>query len=520
MSAKHNYTNPAFCQQSEYLPASYGQSRRISPAKVHRSESVRSVQNMRTLHQPQQHTNEQSPQRIVNRQLPPRPGPKPQINLSTRYAPTTQHSSSTTCSPEKRARYDHIPRRDEISVHNSAEGYALVPLADIPCTDKGRYAYIPAREANLIRSTSTRRITKSQDDLDRCYSSLNSSNPTDHNDSSFNSLPPLPSPRLDTVSPSHMKSAFSTDFVANKSLILVDQKSMQRYAIVPTEEDEELVDANHEIIQMHNGRAHRYAVIPTAEEEGQLNDNDDEEEQETCLSSDNDFNSPTNDKYATIKEMPLSLRQKYATSTPQKQMEALQQASDKLTPTRSTVATQKLFEILSTPPRKCTTGPQHHLERRSSTNQSTYSTTSTPNHRYRSQIISSTPKQSDFVPQKLHYEPQQRQQLQQPKPILMMSTADMVAAAAQYEQQRSTAIISPRLAQQYASQQSIEVGMDKSYTPASEHKVSQATATIGAVSLMLILGGVMNSGLCLYMIYVVSLLFRFQLLVYKVPMRH
>lgn len=528
--SQHNYTNPAFCQQSEFYPTPssvvHNQSmpahRQPQGARVHRSISMRSVnhqkqrQHIHDDHSQQTQYNRANTDSQTHRgQPPPRPGPKPQF-------------------------YDPLPQRNASSRPQLAEGFALVPLADLPNNDKGRYAFIPAQEAKLLRSTSVRRMAKSQDDLDCCGHRLQSST-NDVRDSSFTSLPPnvsTSSHNESSMSGSRLKSAFSTDFVTNKSLVLFDQKSQQRYAIVPTAEDEELVDANEEIIQMHNGRAHRYAVIPTASD-----DELDDEEDETCLSGSDFEMSPINEKYATIKAAPPGYRhlkpsahpQPIYTSSPLKppttpsskhhqqrhQHRQPHQSDgtdpiiiDQRTPSKNHLATQKLFEILSTPPRK------PHPD-----NIDAYRTPPNPSRsRYHSQIIASTPKQSDFTPHKLHYEPTTpASRIPAPPTKAQPNSHHHQQSEAKHHQQqrqvdaleqhrRTTAIISPRLAKAnhqrslYGSEYD-DGDLDKSWQQreAASAKVSKATATIGAVSLMLILAGAMNSGLCLYMISVVSM---------------
>ncbi|XP_037037246.1 uncharacterized protein LOC119074953 isoform X2 [Bradysia coprophila] len=441
----HNYTNPAFCQQSEFYPNPSNSVPNKSPIKIYRSESVRSFKQTTRIRQQQQNY---SP-------IPPKVGPKPQVNLSNRYA--EQPFKNT---------YEQV----NASVQRNATSveYALVPLTEIPSSRKGRYACIPADDVRQLHQNTTR-FTRSQDDLDR-FSSL-PANVNDHDDS-ITSLPPCPTqdnPRLKTAFSSDFKidqhsqqrphdnsrlqAAFSSDF-GNKSFIVVDQNSQQRYEIVPTEEDEELVDANHEIIQMHNGRAHRYAMIPTDDEE-------------TCLSSEFEMSPIRNtNNYATIKESPRyqppykSQQQRtYVHQSPQKDRPPA-------TPTKNALVTQKLHELLSTPQKT-------PLQRQGSTLRATPV-------RHNPPVLSSTPKQTEFTPQKLRYEQHQPN-------------------ASQFEQ-RTTAVISPRLASLATYVEPSSVGDNSSWKSLSFQKVTNATATIGAVSLMLILCGIMNSGLCLYMI--------------------
>lgn len=419
--SRHNYTNPAFCQQSEFYQTTNSRSITSSPAKVHRSESIRSNSTVRST---------TGSQRIINYQQPPRLGPKPNNN-----------------------RYEHL---SSITQETSNSGrYALVPVEEIPNSNKGRYAVLPMSEI-------APKFVKSQDNLDR-YASLpfNVDEPRSLDSTQFASLPPSVHPQDELTKISR---AFSSDF-GSKPFVIVDQKSQQRYAVVPTEENEELVDENHEIIQMHNGKAHRYAVIPTDEEETNL--------------SRGDFElSPINHHgYATIKDSP---QRKPATSTPQRMYEQSpqkrmiqppqqqqQQRQQPPTPQKNNLATQRLHELLST--------PQKQMSKNGTPkNSPQYYTPPQKNSQMRPEHL--TPKRSDFTPQKLQYE----------------------------LEQRTTAVITPRLAPSIYSE-TTSGSHNKSWNNLSFHKVANATATIGVVSLMLILCGAMNSGLCLYMIHNVSI---------------
>lgn len=504
---RHDYTNPAFCQQSEFYPntsasnsvsvVNNSNANVSSPFKVQRSESMRltishqrrqekvkqrNAQVEEQLFQQQQQQLQLKQQRIQQRELPPKPGPKPSQLNAISYECTNGHA-----------------QLNKSSANIATEGFALVPLEDLPTTSKGRYAVLPAHEAFLMRSSSVR-LTRSQDDLDRF-----SHDEEAEEEDSFMSLPAI-TPQEE---PKNLVSAFSTDFI-NKSMILVDQSSMQRYAIVPTDDDEEMVDSNHEIIQMHNGRAHRYAVIPTDEEE-------------TCLSGDYETKSPPRHNYDTIQSSTIP----HGFATPPKKTTPFSMASPKKntisarqTPSRPTtlnlqqnqaqklqplppvhlqtnqyisqnqlhqqpsiptknLATQKLHELLSTP-RKI---PTHILQRQGSYHTIVHKS---PDARHSSQILCSTPKQTEFTPQRLQYEPR------------VMSSHQL--------EQRTTAIISPRLQQSIYNDTTSTTsgGLDKSWMHESFQKVENATATIGVISLMLILTGIMNSGLCLYMVSHVS----------------
>lgn len=86
----------------------------------------------------------------------------------------------------------------------------------------------------------------------------------------FSSLPPMINEPK-----SQMKNAFSTNFDPNQLL-----RSDSKYTLIPTDKDEEIVDDNHEVIEIHNGKqVHRYAVLSTDIDE----EDEEEEEEETCL---------------------------------------------------------------------------------------------------------------------------------------------------------------------------------------------------------------------------------------------
>lgn len=490
--SRHNYTNPAFCQQSEFFPSN---TNRNTPAQIHRSESTRSFQRSSstlTMSTPPSknakigngiqrinsvsgyHQQQQQPG-CVN-VTPPRPGPKPSSRLNIQNAGSRYGSVSTIA--------------DDTKVNAHSGRYALVPVEELPTNKNGRYAVVPAQEAEMIRSGSTR-FAKSQDNLDRYSSSPFSTDEPGNLSDQFCSLPPISPPANQKSTEGRLTSAFSTDF-SSKSFVFYDQKSMQRYAVVPTEDNEELVDPNHEIIQMHNGRAHRYAVIPTDEEE-------------TCLSGEFETTpvSPNrivnqNNNYDTIQEQRsrgLSPKRNMTpknifinTASPskpsfqQRQQQHLQQPipPQQITPKKNPIATQKLHELLST--------PQKPMKRP----QSNATTPKNSPHQF-SRVISSTPKQ-ELTPQKLQYE-------------MGMANAIRMPATKKTASSQNTAVIQPRVAtaQSVYSETTIN-SLNKSWNNLSFHKAENATATIGAVSLMLILGGIMNSGLCLYLTANVGLL--------------
>lgn len=514
------YTNPAFCEQSEIYPQTNEQSNttihpntlvrtqrsasmRSVPRNIRNSRSTQSTQfelqyyqqnNHHQKHQQQllnhrgisantaiapakqqqqQQEKLQQQQKIQKRELPPKPGPKP-IHFNIKAI----------------SRIANEPSKCSSSQMN--EGYALVPLDELPKSSKNRYAIVPSDEADLLSSNSMR-LSKSQGNLDTILD-----NTVEHcNEESFTSLPAYNQQVNEDESKQNLLS-FSTDFI-NKSMILVDQKSMQRYAIVPTDDDEDMVDSNHEIIQMHNGRAHRYAVIPTDEEETCLSG---EFESITVMPNQNyqvprtnalpmGFATPPRSnafvtnlqksniygsakkhvipKIHQINESDWVSVKPIQDTKPNKQMPG--------TPTKNPIATQKLHELLSTPRKRDTL--QRHASYQTIIQRS-------PN-RYQSQILYTSKNCSEFTPQKLLYD------------------VTNVQPHQQTFEQRTTAVISPRLQQSIYNETTMSSEIDKTWPHESFVKVENATATIGIVSLMLILTGVMNSGLCLYMVTDVSL---------------
>uniref|UniRef100_A0A336MCV0 CSON015121 protein n=1 Tax=Culicoides sonorensis TaxID=179676 RepID=A0A336MCV0_CULSO len=440
--SRHNYTNPAFCQQNEfYEERSDGTIDIISttPSKMHRSESTRSFQKpplaaQRNVFQ-RVHSERQPKQlQFQQRELPPKPGPKPRIvegssnnnnNNGPRYGSITSISTTQTTSGK----------------------FALVPVEELTSNNKGRYAVVPESEIEMI---SAARIARSQDHLDRIVSS-----PVDeldrHNLSAdqFTSLPPMinnASSTANITTPGRLVSAFSTDF-GSKSFVLYDQKSMQRYEVVPTEENEELVDPNHEIIQMQNGRAHRYAMIPA----------DDQEE-----------TSMNNPPYATIKDRTGS-KQNINHRSPVRYIPPPN--SGNMTPRKNPIATQKLHELLSTPQKQL-------IRQQSTTPRSTPVRVRPP-----AQPVLNTPKKHEFTPQKLEYEQVRR------------TTSQMHLEA------RTTAVISPRLQSQsiYSETTTTNNSMFNKSWNSIQTTEAAGPATVGAISLMLVLCGILNAGLSLYL---------------------
>ncbi|XP_063702022.1 uncharacterized protein LOC134832064 [Culicoides brevitarsis] len=446
--SRHNYTNPAFCQQNEfYEERSDGTVDIISttPSKMHRSESQRSFHKPQHLQKNvfQRVNSERNPKQQLKypqRELPPKPGPKPRI-VEGGPASTSRYGSITSIS----------------TTHTTTGKYALVPVEELTSSNKGRYAVVPQSEIEMYSKTA--RIVKSQENLDRI---------SDHEDldrhnlsaDQFTSLPPMvnASSNANITTPGRLVSAFSTDF-GSKSFVLYDQKSMQRYEVVPTEENEELVDPNHEIIQMQNGRAHRYAMIPT------------EEEEETCL----------NPPYATIKQQSQAHQQRPATRgstatlnnrSPVRFIPA-PNATGNVTPRKNPIATQKLHEILSTPQKQL-------IRQQSTTPRSTPVRTKPPQPAI---LTSSTPTRHEFTPQKLDYGQVKR------------------ATSQMHLETRTTAVISPRLQSQSIYSETTTTNtsfLGKSWNSIQAKKAA-GPATVGAISLMLVLCGLLNGGLSLYL---------------------
>lgn len=455
--SRHNYTNPAFCLQDE-TPDNATPSQAMativksSPARVHRSESIRSFHSVastnRSLRSGMQRMNSGLSLNCSHHQqhqppmlsLPPRPGPKP---INTRYVEGNAASPKVPPYPSG-SRYGSIT---DVQNQSTSGRYALVPVEDLNTSSQGRYAVLPAQSAS--------RIVKSQDNLDRFVNQ----DEEDYFDQ-FTSLPPISSPKKG----GGMVPAFSSDF-GNKSFIIYDQKSQQRYAVVPTEENEEIVDENHEIIQMHNGKAHRYAVIPTDEEE-------------TCLNG--DFDKPTPPAYALAMSRRASPQR-----TPQKQL-VQQRFNEPLppvpsTPKKNALATQMLHEFLTTPQKQ-----SPFMRQNSTPHTPKNSPYRRPFHASNPKLTSSTPK-NDFTPQRLD------------ERLRLASTTTLNL------EQRTTAVIQPRLLSTTAASiynsTTTTIDGEGSEKPWNKNLEShkRAIATIGFVSLLLMFCGVINSSLCIYM---------------------
>ncbi|XP_034485695.1 myb-like protein Q [Drosophila innubila] len=440
----HNYTNPAFCQNSEFYP-------------VPSSNRVESIYN-RSLQ-----LNFQAGQVVPPPCRDPREGPlRMQRSMSTRSVTRKQYQQQQQ---QQQLQLQH-PQQQQLQLQQhqqqqSQSGrYALVPLEELGAVGS-RYAIVPGQAAQ--------RLARSQDNLDR-YGSRQGlqSDEEPHSfheepqqqETQFASLPPTLN-SLPVKPPAKIKHAFSSDF-GSKTFLIVDKNSNQRYQMVPTAEDEELVDENQEIIQMHNGRAHRYAVIPTEADDEDLAEESSHIQQETCLSN-----------------TELSQQFNMRTSTPQQRNAA--------------AATRALHELLTTPrkmqppPRLAHSTPRnaaHHEQLQRERQLQLYQSQQHINlHRQTTVSVAPSPalplRQQRLSPQRLHYE------------TVKPATPQVVAS------DRSMAVISPRVQEQDLSSLQGKSGNGHNSYP---QKVANATITLAIVSLMLVLGSTMNAGLIIYMI--------------------
>ncbi|ETN65979.1 hypothetical protein AND_002235 [Anopheles darlingi] len=552
---QHNYINPAFCQQSEFYgtpPAASRSSRNNVSGSLVSIASTASTLTVTPKSKGQldvvTRRNEQLTRsynrissKIVNRQhslasfdrrVPPSPGAKPLVNtrLLDRYGPPPPVGASGGSQQQQQHQQQQQSAASLGNPNTTGSRYALVPVEEIPFSVVQKYSVVNETQLSLVaggqrRPGGTPIASRSEEYLDRVgcdgdegLTNGDASGDDDRDDNhnlsdQFRSLPPMMtshSTALDLHSGSRtLKNAFSSDF-GSKSFILYDQRNNQRFEMVPTEEDEELVDDNQEIIQMHNGRAHRYAIIPSVADD----------EDETCLShSNNDCGNGSGNGVGSTEEptaihrsparrtaSSLSVRhnhqhhhqQQRGRETPQQQMvpaacsssnSGILKTPSKAAPPppqpgriettpKKNPATLKLHELLTT--------PQKPQQWRGTPQSSPFNITpaTTPRRNAAAAaggpaiMVSSTPKQQQ--------PPQQVQQLQQPPP--------------------TTAIISPRLNSDIYSEKPLPLDPEKSgasWGPTdgskSWQKMANASITIGAVSLMLIMCGFMNSGLSLYM---------------------
>ncbi|KAI9584649.1 uncharacterized protein LOC119634318 [Glossina fuscipes] len=502
--SKHNYTNPAFCQSSEFYP--------VPSAK--RNDNIEDIYNRSLL---SNYTAKAS-------KAPPDPCDAPlriQRSMSTRSMlrqkavsfnnPLQREQQQKQQQQQQCTEAPRFASDGTVSSFDTRSGsgrYAIVPVEELPAYNKHSYTIIS--DPNNLDSRLDRNYAKSHNNLEN-FKSPTLDNPDEREPHSFHEDPrayPFTSSQIgietaisskksriflqnrqpsQNIHPSNIKHAFSSDF-SSKTFMLVDKNSNQRYQMVPTAENEELVDDNHEVIQMHNGKAHRYAVIPTED-----TDNDDEydisqdpennPEEETCLST-TDLNKSR--QFSTLNGE--TNRSPICTSTPQKVLSGPNHNSIPNTPMKNLAATKMLQEILSTPPRNA-------IVQRSFRSQPN---TPRTNYIWSSQRDLTTPhpdtprKNSQLSPQRLYYE--------SVKPMVVKQTLK------QNERDRTMAVIQPRLATCRQTESQVEEDASSSIQAKSfdnnlyPQKIANATVTLAIVSLMLVLGSSMNLGLIVYMI--------------------
>ncbi|XP_039962657.1 uncharacterized protein LOC120776158 [Bactrocera tryoni] len=536
--SQHNYTNPAFCQGSEFYPThgieldsvqqpveaiynrslniSYGghttqTNTRVGPLRLQRSMSTRSVntqKRQKTTNLPEVHSSRPPKPHQYQLQQPQQLQQRPKQHIPQQHFIKGQASAT----PARTNNFNAVTEPTNFETRSNSGRYALVPLEDLPTavnsSNNNRYAIVPGPSAPL---TTLRRYAKSQDHLD-CYGSEGRLHSDDEPasfheepnsfhgqtaEATFTSLPPVfergrathPIAKQPQALTPKIKHAFSSDF-GSKTFLIVDKNSNQRYQMVPTAENEELVDDNQEIIQMHNGRAHRYAVIPTEEEEENMLAAEDEEE-ETCLSNP-DLNRSENFFVSNTMKTPRNTTMR--TSTPQKLPATTHAPSGNTsypgTPMKNPVATKMLHELLSTPrktplPRSVTPRNLSPMERVPEHQQPEQQRTK---YHYRSQ-------------QQLYYTPGERR-------------VERTAQSLHYESvktqgDRTMAVITPRITAHQTKVypeveeedcSSIHGKSTNNTTTPYPQKVANATITLAIVSLMMVISNSMNSALIIYMI--------------------
>ncbi|XP_055378976.1 probable basic-leucine zipper transcription factor N [Condylostylus longicornis] len=525
MSTRHNYTNPAFCQQSEFYPTlslteqhknhanKLSQLRldtslisvngglndgttisNIGVRRIQRSVSTRSFNTTTSSNKVNAINRSQI---LSNNSTPPKPGPKP-TNLNRTINNTTNAFETTTRSGS--GRYALVPV-EELSNSNNINRYAIIPSSSTQQIQNKNITSI-VEQPSSIKRTDSYRYAKSQENIDRYAHIPIKDEPASFNEESdtFTSLPPM------TISEEQprLKSAFSSDF-GSKSFVLVDHKNNQKYAMVPTADDEDLVDDNHEIIQMHHGRVHRYAVIPTEEED------DDDEEEETCLSN-TDLNQTYPNSQETIQLQPLQsstpqknpFRQQSVQRTPQ--LTPLQKANENYptTPIKNPDATRRLHELLSTPrktPKPTSNLTPNNISRNDIERNSKRYSSQSKIYVHGSRLNINHIRENELNPQKLVYD-HAYQQPNKIKPIEQQYKSNKQNQKIKGNEARTTAIITPRVANysNNTDNEDEDSCTKSSWNTSYPQKVANATATLGVISLMLTLGSIMNTGLCLYLI--------------------
>lgn len=440
MSSRHNYTNAAFCQNSEFYPACKSPSSSVSFVErfsderksfQSTSKSVGSSENTLRPHQIERSLSTRSVAAVHRRRL----------NGSGNYSLASQNTNldeEENCTRTISGQFQrqrpysslrvansttpiasrlNLTSSEIIKKCNAGRNYALVPVDEFQYNheagqdEQDEHERIQGARFNsghhyeILRAS--KRYAKSQDNLDGKNYRLQTQNqskeceeeeeneggegpfsfhgssmaPSNYNSNDGDGFPgsdlvqtkrrrislenrcsPKVRQQESSLSPP-IKHAFSSDF-GSKSYLLVDNNSNQRYQMIPTAEDEEIVDDNHEFIQMHNGRAHRYAVIPAEnrrERDKRLwlkspmsgDDRDSIEEVETCLS-----NTDLNKHQRVIAKVKDAYTMALNTSTPCKPNGLTQTMngfhSQPNTPVKNPLATKMLHELLSTPPQKTT----------------------------------------------------------------------------------------------------------------------------------------------------------------------
>lgn len=398
----HNYTNQGFCQDDEI--------------KFDRSQSVRSVHRYPTIMSVKQ----DGPIGVCNvKNSSPNLAKQPLQFPHTNCKNVIQNVMSPTYDPR---------RLFETKNQSSASRYAVVPME-----------YLRKSRGNIYGST-TSFLSRSQENLFSSRDPMNINNITIDGSENFSSLPPM-------VSQNHpqsknyrgMKSAFSNDF-GSKSFIMLDQKY---YEIIPTEENEEIVDENHEIIQVHpNGETHRYAVIPSSP----------------------DVDEDYSDK--TFRTVPVTNNHR----------PLIRNCEPKMTQ-KNSPATQKLHELLTTPVKSS------HPPSRSSSCLSP------------KRIISSPYKQTagePISPRKLSFDQ---------RSLFMASSSTLNV------EQRTTAVIQPRLntvgSQIYNECSTLTGGSDQNTSSLIKKFDSRkkTISLIGYTSIILMILGSVHFMLCIYISY-------------------
>lgn len=407
--SRHNYTNQAFCQDEEQ--------------KIRRSHSVRSVRRYPTVEPIKQHESFRLYDgNNCTAELIEQPS-HPIHSVSVRPNTLRNHTNGST---------SHVGM---INHPNIGSRYALIPMEFLK------------KSHGTVYGSTTSCLSRSHENLFNSREEMNLHNITIDGSNNFSSLPPLEMRNQSKPKTNiGLKPAFSNDF-GSKSFLTLDNK----YYIIPTEENEEIVDENHEIIQVHpNGETHRYAVIPSSPESE--NANNDQNMQ---------MNTPTRKK-----------------SSNNYHHANYNQSSIPAVPARNSPATQKLHELLSTPlknPRPLS---------RTSTYLSPRKTTSTPC----KQLTSST------SPRKINFDQ---------RSLFMASSTTL-----NFEQ-KTTAVIPPRVnsaAPIYneCSTAAFNSDMNESTFKKKLETHRQTIALIGYTSIILIILGVINSSLCIYLTYILS----------------